>query len=93
VPRRSPHRTLRQDVNRAYTHLQVPFTALRESFADRRFLVAALALNSVIVSTRLAGGSDRKLLAAAPLLMLALAAAAQDVAAGERLGLERGAGA
>ena len=100
------HRTLRQDVNRDYTHLQVPFTALRESFADRRFLVAALALNFVIVPpvafglsqlapagravelgvlmvlltpcidyvivfTRLAGGSDRKLLAAAPLLMLA----------------------
>ena len=43
------HRTLRQDVNRDYTHLQVPFTALRESFADRRFLVAALALNFVIV--------------------------------------------
>jgi hypothetical protein len=34
---------LRQDVNRHYTHLHV--TALRESFADRRFLVAALALN------------------------------------------------
>jgi ACR3 family arsenite efflux pump ArsB len=43
------HRTLRQDVNSDYTHLQMPFTALRESFADRRFLVAALALNSVIV--------------------------------------------
>ena len=27
----------------------MPFTALRESFADRRFLVAALALNFVIV--------------------------------------------
>jgi hypothetical protein len=37
------HRTLRQDVNSDYTHLQVPFTALRESFADRRFLVAPLA--------------------------------------------------
>src|SRR3954470_17698164 len=33
----APPHTLRQDVNRAYTHLQVPFTALRESFADRRF--------------------------------------------------------
>ena len=100
------HRTQRQDVNRDYTHLQVPFTALRESFADRRFLAAALALNFVIVPpvafglsqlapagravelgvlmvlltpcidyvivfTRLAGGSDRTLLAAAPLLMLA----------------------
>ena len=43
------HRTLRQDVNRHYTHLQVPFTALRESFADRRFLAAALALSFVIV--------------------------------------------
>jgi hypothetical protein len=43
------HRTQRQDVNRDYTHLQVPFTALRESFADCRFLVAALALNFVIV--------------------------------------------
>lgn len=27
------------------TFLQVPFTALREAFADRRFLLAALALN------------------------------------------------
>jgi len=41
------HRTLRQDVNRDYTHRR--FTALRESFADRRFLVAALALNFEIV--------------------------------------------
>ena len=88
------------------TFLQVPFTALRAAFADRRFLVAALALNFVVVPpiafalsrlapdgwavqlgvllvlltpcidyvivfTRLAGGSDRRLLAAAPLLMLA----------------------
>ena len=87
------------------TFLQVPFTALREAFGDRRFLVAALGLNFllvppivfalsqlapggqavelgvllvlltpcvdyVIVFTRLAGGSDRRLLAAAPLLML-----------------------
>jgi ACR3 family arsenite efflux pump ArsB len=87
------------------TFLQVPFTALRAAFADRRFLVAALGLNFlivpvivfalsrlspgdtavelgvllvlltpcvdyVIVFTRLAGGSDRRLLAAAPLLML-----------------------
>ena len=86
--------------------LQVPFTALRAAFADRRFLLAALGLNFlvvppvvfalsrlapdgqavelgvllvlltpcidyVIVFTRLAGGSDRRLLAAAPLLMLA----------------------
>ena len=88
------------------TFLQVPFTALREAFADRRFLVAALGLNFVVVPpivfvlsrfapggsavelgvlmvlltpcidyvivfTRLAGGSDRRLLAASPLLMLA----------------------
>ena len=88
------------------TFLQVPFTALRAAFADRRFLLAALALNFVVVPpiafalsrlapggravelgvlmvlltpcidyvivfTRLAGGSDRRLLAAAPLLMLA----------------------
>jgi len=43
------HRTRRHDVNRDYTHLQVPFTALRESFPDRRFLAAALALNFVIL--------------------------------------------
>ena len=43
------HRTQRQDVNRDYTHLQVRFTAPRESFADRRFLATALALNFVIV--------------------------------------------
>ncbi|MBE2318610.1 arsenic resistance protein [Solirubrobacter sp. CPCC 204708] len=88
------------------TFLQVPFTALRAAFADRRFLLAALTLNFVVVPpvafalaqlapgntavelgvlmvlltpcidyvivfTRLAGGSDRRLLAAAPLLMLA----------------------
>ncbi|HWM12721.1 MAG TPA: bile acid:sodium symporter, partial [Solirubrobacteraceae bacterium] len=88
------------------TFVQVPFTALRAAFADRRFLAAALGLNFlvvpvivfalsrlapggtavelgvllvlltpcvdyVIVFTRLAGGSDRRLLAAAPLLMLA----------------------
>jgi ACR3 family arsenite efflux pump ArsB len=88
------------------TFLQVPFTALREAFADRRFLLAALGLNFVVVPpiafalsrlapdgtavklgvllvlltpcidyvivfTRLAGGSDRRLLAASPLLMLA----------------------
>ena len=88
------------------TFLQIPFTTLRAAFADRRFLVAALGLNFlvvpvvvfalsrpapggiavelgvllvlltpcidyVIVFTRLAGGSDRRLLAAAPLLMLA----------------------
>jgi len=88
------------------TFLQVPFTALRDAFADRRFLLAALGLNFVlvppiafalsrlapggtavelgvllvlltpcidyvIVFTRLAGGSDRTLLAAAPLLLLA----------------------
>ena len=88
------------------TFLQVPFTALREALADRRFLLAALALNFVVVPlvvfplsrlapggsavelgvllvlltpcidyvivfTRLAGGSDRRLLAASPLLMLA----------------------
>ena len=87
------------------TFLQVPFTALREAFADRRFLLAALGLNFVlvppvafalarlapgpiavelgvllvlltpcidyvIVFTRLAGGSEQRLLAAAPLLML-----------------------
>jgi ACR3 family arsenite efflux pump ArsB len=87
------------------TFLQVPFTALRAAFRDRRFLLAALALNFVIVPvvvfalsrlapggtavelgvllvlltpcidyvivfTRLAGGRDRRLLAAAPLLML-----------------------
>jgi arsenite transporter len=88
------------------TFLQVPFTALRAAFGDRRFLLAALALNFVVVPpvvfalsrlapggtavelgvfivlltpcidyvivfTRLAGGSDRRLLAATPLLMLA----------------------
>ncbi|MGH2946922.1 MAG: arsenic resistance protein [Solirubrobacteraceae bacterium] len=88
------------------TFLQVPFTALRAAFADRRFLWAALGLNFVVVPpivfalsrlapggtavelgvllvlltpcidyvivfTRLAGGSDRRLLAGAPLLMLA----------------------
>ena len=88
------------------TFLQVPFTALRAAFRDRRFLLAALGVNFlvvppivfalsrlapggtavelgvlmvlltpcidyVIVFTRLAGGSDRRLLAAAPLLMLA----------------------
>ena len=88
------------------TFLRVPFTELRAAFADRRFLVAALALNFVlvppvafglsrlapdgtavelgvlmvlltpcidyvIVFTRLAGGSERRPLAAAPLLMLA----------------------
>ena len=88
------------------TFLQVPFTALRAAFSDRRFLLAAMGLNFlivpvvafalsrlapggraielgvlmvlltpcidyVIVFTRLAGGSDRRLLAAAPLLMLA----------------------
>jgi ACR3 family arsenite efflux pump ArsB len=88
------------------TFLQVPFTALREAFADRRFLLAALGLNFVVVPpivyalsrfapggtavelgvlmvlltpcidyvivfTRLAGGSHRRLLAASPLLMLA----------------------
>ena len=88
------------------TFLQVPFTALRAAFADRRFLLAAMGLNFVIVPpivfglsrlapggtavelgvmmvlltpcidyvivfARLAGGSDRRLLAAAPLLMLA----------------------
>lgn len=87
------------------TFLQVPFTALREGFADRRFLLAALGLNFlvvpvvalalsrlapggravelgvllvllapcidyVVVFARLAGGSHRRLLAAAPLLML-----------------------
>jgi arsenite transporter len=87
------------------TFLQVPFTALRSAFADRRFLLAALGLNFVVVPpivfalsrlapggravelgvltvlltpcvdyvivfTRLAGGSDRRLLAASPLLML-----------------------
>jgi ACR3 family arsenite efflux pump ArsB len=87
------------------TFLQVPFTALRAAFGDRRFLTAALVLNFVVVPpiayvlgrlapggtavelgvlmvlltpcidyvivfTRLAGGSDRRLLAAAPLLML-----------------------
>jgi ACR3 family arsenite transporter len=87
------------------TFLQVPFTALRAAFADRRFLLAALGLNFVVVPpialalsrlapdgsavelgvllvlltpcidyvivfTRLAGGSDERLLAAAPLLML-----------------------
>ena len=31
------------------TFLQVPFTALRESFSDRRFLLAALFLNFVVV--------------------------------------------
>jgi ACR3 family arsenite efflux pump ArsB len=88
------------------TFVQVPFTALRTAFADRRFLLAALGLNFVVVPpivfalsrlapdgravelgvlmvlltpcidyvivfTRLAGGSERRLLAAAPLLMLA----------------------
>ena len=88
------------------TFVQVPFAALLSAFADRRFLLAALAVNFVIVPpivfalsrlapdgravelgvllvlltpcvdyvivfTRLAGGSDRRLLAAAPLLMLA----------------------
>lgn len=88
------------------TFLQVPFVALRAAVADRRFLLAALALNFVVVPpivfalsrlaperravelgvlmvlltpcidyvvvfTRLAGGSERRLLAAAPLLMLA----------------------
>ena len=88
------------------TFLQVPFTALRAAFGDRRFLLTALALNFVVVPpiafglsrlapggtavelgvllvlltpcidyvivfTRLAGGSDRRLLAAAPVLMLA----------------------
>lgn len=88
------------------TFLQVPFVELRAAFGDRRFLLAAMALNFivvppiafalsrlapggqaielgvllvlltpcidyVIVFTRLAGGSDRRLLAAAPLLMLA----------------------
>lgn len=88
------------------TFLQVPLTALREAFADRRFLLAALGLNFVlvppvafalgrlapgpmavelgvllvlltpcidyvIVFTRLAGGSERRLLAAVPLLLLA----------------------
>ena len=83
------------------TFLQVPFTALREAFADRRFLAAALGLHFVVVPpivfalsrlapggeavelgvllvlltpcidyvivfTRLAGGSGRRLLAAAP---------------------------
>jgi arsenite transporter len=87
------------------TFVQVPFTALRAALADRRFLLAALGLNFlvvppivyalsrlapggqavelgllvvlltpcidyVIVFTRLAGGSDRRLLAASPLLML-----------------------
>jgi ACR3 family arsenite efflux pump ArsB len=88
------------------TFLQVPFTALRAALADRRFLLAVLALNFVVVPpialalsrlapggtavelgvllvlltpcidyvivfTRLAGGDDRRLLAATPLLMLA----------------------
>jgi ACR3 family arsenite efflux pump ArsB len=88
------------------TFLQVPFTELRQAFADRRFLVAALGINFVVVPpiafglsrlapggtaielgvlmvlltpcidyvivfTRLAGGSERRLLAAAPLLMFA----------------------
>lgn len=88
------------------TFVQVPFTALRAAFADRRFLLAALGVNFVVVPpivfalsrlapggravelgvllvlltpcidyvivfTRLAGGSDRRLLAATPLLMLA----------------------
>ena len=88
------------------TFVQVPFTALRAAFGDRRFLLAALCLNFlivpvvvfalsrfapsdravelgvllvlltpcidyVIVFTRLAGGSNERLLAAAPLLMLA----------------------
>lgn len=88
------------------TFMQVPFTALRSAFSDRRFLLAVMGLNFlivpivvfalsrlapggqavelgilmvlltpcidyVIVFTRLAGGSDRRLLAAAPLLMLA----------------------
>lgn len=88
------------------TFLQVPFDRLREALKDRRFLLAALGLNFVIVPpiafllsrfapggtavevgvlmvlltpcidyvivfTRLAGGSEQRLLAAAPLLMLA----------------------
>jgi ACR3 family arsenite efflux pump ArsB len=88
------------------TFLQVPFSALRAAFADRRFLAAVLALNFVVVPpiafalsrlapdgravelgvllvlltpcidyvivfTRLAGGNERLLLAATPLLMLA----------------------
>ncbi len=88
------------------TFLQVPLTALREAVADRRFLLAALVSNFVlvpplawglarlapggtavelgvllvlltpcvdyvIVFTRLAGGSHQRLLAAAPLLLLA----------------------
>nr|WP_281381770.1 bile acid:sodium symporter [Conexibacter arvalis] len=88
------------------TFLQVPFDRLREALRDRRFLLAALGSNFVIVPpvafllsrfapggtavevgvlmvlltpcidyvivfTRLAGGSERRLLAAAPLLMLA----------------------
>lgn len=88
------------------TFLQVPFTALRAAFRDRRFLLATLALNFVVVPaivfalsrlapggtavelgvlmvlltpcidyvvvfTGLAGGANRRLLAAAPLLMLA----------------------
>lgn len=88
------------------TFLPVPLTALRDALADRRFLVAALVSNFVlvpplawglaqlapggtavelgvllvlltpcvdyvIVFTRLAGGSHRRLLAAAPLLLLA----------------------
>ena len=87
------------------TFLQVPFDRLRDAFRDRRFLLAALGLNFivvplvafalsrlapggiavelgvlmvlltpcidyVIVFTKLAGGSDQRLLAAAPLLML-----------------------
>ncbi len=88
------------------TFLQIPFTELRAAFADRRFLLAALGVNFVVVPpiayglsrlapdeqavrlgvlmvlltpcidyvivfTRLAGGSERRLLAATPLLMLA----------------------
>jgi len=41
------HRTLRQDVNETTPICR--FTALRESFADRRLLVAAPALNFVIL--------------------------------------------
>ncbi|WP_354702436.1 bile acid:sodium symporter [Paraconexibacter sp. AEG42_29] len=88
------------------TFLQVPFPELRSAFNDRRFLVAVITVNFVIVPpiayalsllapggqavqlgilmvlltpcidyvivfTRLAGGDERRLLAAAPLLMLA----------------------
>jgi ACR3 family arsenite transporter len=88
------------------TFVQVPFTAVRAAFSDRRFLGAALVLNFavvppiafalsrlasaeqavelgllmvlltpcvdyVMVFTGLAGGSNRRLLAASPVLMLA----------------------